>query len=180
MTRAALQRKYEQSDRFRHQQLEEMKGLWKVKEEFELKKRQIKDIFEESLKTGDMGKIHEELGKLKAHAAEMEVRAKQEWAERSATSSPTKVKLRPWPHSARSSPMPSTSRSSPASPGRVHATPLRLQSSGPRLNSPSVFSRSESSKLSPPPLLPPGSHYAHLMSLFKVRTASPKEVQFAA
>lgn len=147
----------------------DMKSITKIKEEFAAKKHNLREILEKAEKTGDLQKVTDELVKLKEHHSELEARAHQEWAENTAMG-----------RSASSSPM--------RRPGRSGVTPLRTTPVTPRqqrvlAETPLPFSQrawspeNVQTKLSIEDKDVPaaGTHYAHLMGVFKKHNGSPKK-----
>lgn len=194
ITTERLRQKHERAEALTNKKQADIQSLAKIKEDFEAKKREMRNILDEASKTGDLQLINSELEKLKAHQAEMEMKAHQEWAEksfRSLSQSPRRLQAKSvtTPSSTASTAFPPNG--SPLMPGfikqRGGPSPRPRPNSAPRsqpLSSRSAYflepmqspgSTFQEVRLEPEPDSPaPGSHYAHLMGLFKARVTPVK------
>jgi len=169
-TEERLKKKHIQSTRLQEKKQADLRGLEKMKEEMHVKKREMQDIMKEAERTGDVQKISDELEKLKAHQKEMEERAHQEWAESHLRNSgpgrgsPARLRAR----SATTSPATTVLEMPMASVTPTPVTPGFTRRGG--MGSPvEAERRAVSSDARSKDVPAPGTHYAHLMGLFKAR-----------
>jgi len=191
LVQASLQKKHDQSARMRQKKEADLLGLMKVKEDLEVKKREMHALMQEAERTGNMQKVNEAMEELIAHKEKLEVSAHEEWASRNTVRSPNRRRAQSTTSSSVTSPQ------SPQSPARRKDKalsnpappsgngPLTRSSSAPRLQRETSQTEVRRSQTPPPQrsvsspaqqedLLAPGSHYEHLMGLFKAQLASER------